>query len=73
MKNVIVIGSGISGMTCACALANKGYQVQVFEKQHVLGGYCQSFLRKGFRFGAAVHRVGGTLGRDNVNCILKEV
>ncbi|SFC12918.1 Phytoene dehydrogenase-related protein [Butyrivibrio sp. YAB3001] len=60
-------------MTCACALANKGYEVRVFEKQPVLGGYCQNFKRKGFTFGAAIHRVGGIYGRDNVNCILKEV
>ncbi len=54
MNKVIVIGSGISGMTCACALANKKYDVTVFEKHYVYGGYCQSFTRKGFKFGAAV-------------------
>ena len=32
MNKVIVIGSGISGMTCECALANKKYDVTVFEK-----------------------------------------
>ena len=45
MKDIIVIGSGISGMTCACALANKGYNVTVLEKHSVAGGYCQSFSR----------------------------
>ena len=73
MKKVIVIGSGISGMTCACALANKGYKVDIFEKHHAPGGYCQSFTRKGFQFGAAVHRVGGDYGKENVNCILRSV
>ncbi|MEY8238043.1 NAD(P)/FAD-dependent oxidoreductase [Lachnospiraceae bacterium 66-29] len=73
MNKVIVIGSGISGMTCACALANKKYDVTVFEKHYVYGGYCQSFTRKGFKFGAAVHRVGGIYGKENINCILRAV
>lgn len=71
MKRVIVIGSGISGMTCACALANKGYEVTVFEKQHMLGGYCQNFMRKGFRFGAAIHRIGGIYGKEHIDNIIK--
>jgi len=70
MKDIIVIGSGISGMTCACALANKGYNVTVLEKHSVAGGYCQSFSRKGFRFAAAVHRIGGIHGRNSVDGIL---
>lgn len=70
MKDVIVIGSGISGMTCACALANKGYKVTVLEKHSVAGGYCQSFSRKGFRFAAAVHRIGGIHGKNSVEGIL---
>lgn len=71
MSKVIVIGSGISGMTCACALANKNYEVTVFEKHWSYGGYCQSFERRGFHFGAAVHRVGGIYGKQNIDNILK--
>ena len=35
---VAVIGSGPSGLTCAGALARKGYEVTVFEALHVAGG-----------------------------------
>lgn len=73
MKKVIVIGSGISGMTCACALANKNYDVTVFEKHKVYGGYCQNFVRKGFRFGAAVHRIGGIYAKQNIDNIMSEL
>ena len=35
---VAVIGSGPAGLTCAGALAGKGYQVTVFEALHTAGG-----------------------------------
>lgn len=35
---VAIVGSGPSGLTCAGALANKGYDVTVFEAFHVAGG-----------------------------------
>lgn len=37
-KKVAVMGSGVSGMTCAHDLALLGYEVTVFEKQQVAGG-----------------------------------
>ncbi len=37
-KRVAVVGSGVSGLTCAHDLALLGYRVTVFEKQSVPGG-----------------------------------
>ncbi|MGN0768887.1 MAG: NADPH-dependent glutamate synthase [Christensenellales bacterium] len=37
-KKVAVVGSGPSGLTCAGALAKKGYDVTVFEALHTAGG-----------------------------------
>ena len=37
-KKIAVIGAGPSGLSCAYYLAIDGYDVTVFEKQHVLGG-----------------------------------
>lgn len=34
-KKVAVIGGGISGITCACDLNQKGYEVVVFEKENM--------------------------------------
>lgn len=56
--DVIIIGAGIGGMIAAGALSSRGYKVLLIEKTHVLGGYCQSFYRKGYRFEAAVNKVG---------------
>lgn len=38
MKKAIVVGSGISGCTCARALAENGYEVTVIEKLNHVGG-----------------------------------
>ncbi|MCA9776623.1 MAG: NAD(P)-binding protein, partial [Candidatus Eremiobacteraeota bacterium] len=32
LNNVIIIGSGLGGLTAACTLAARGYKVKVFEK-----------------------------------------
>ena len=37
-KKVIVVGSGPGGLTSAMILANRGYDVTVFEKQNYIGG-----------------------------------
>ena len=66
--DVIVIGGGIAGLSCAGILAKNKKRVLLLERHHQLGGYCTSFRRKGFIFDAAVHHIGGcgkysTVGR----------
>ena len=38
MKEIIVIGGGISGLYSAKKLTNKGYKVSLYEKNNRLGG-----------------------------------
>jgi phytoene dehydrogenase-like protein len=63
--DVIVIGGGIAGLTCAGILAKNKKRVLLLERHHQVGGYCTSFKRKGFVFDAAVHHIGGC-GRYSV-------
>ena len=37
-KRVAVIGGGIAGISAACNLAERGFEVHLFEKEHFLGG-----------------------------------
>lgn len=39
MKNIAIIGAGISGLTTAFLLKKKGYNVTIFDKSHRTGGY----------------------------------
>lgn len=48
--DVIVIGSGIGGLTAAGLLARYGKQVIVCESHNLAGGAAHSFRRRGFEF-----------------------
>ena len=37
-KRVAVIGGGIAGISAACNLSERGFEVHLFEKEHFLGG-----------------------------------
>ena len=50
MRNIAIIGSGFSGLSCAASLAQKGHQVTIFEKNKTLGGRARQFTEKGFTF-----------------------
>lgn len=45
--DVIVIGSGLAGLTCANMLAKNGHSVLLLEQHHQLGGLATWFKRKG--------------------------
>ena len=52
MKKAIIIGSGIAGIASAIRLQNKGYAVQVLEKNDYPGGKLTQLKGNGFRFDA---------------------
>lgn len=51
----IVIGSGIGGLACACALTRMGHSVLVLERHFVTGRLTQTFSRDGFTWDVDVH------------------
>lgn len=57
--DIVIIGGGFAGLTCALALSKEGRKVCVLEKERILGGAFQSFSRKGQRFDTGFHYVGG--------------
>ena len=48
--DVIIIGSGISGLCCAALLSMEGKRVLVLEKHFKIGGYTHTFKRKKFAY-----------------------
>ncbi len=53
--DVIVIGSGLGGLTAANRLANCGHSVLLLEHHHRLGGLATWFTRRGHIFDISLH------------------
>ncbi|MEN8134149.1 MAG: FAD-dependent oxidoreductase [Thermodesulfobacteriota bacterium] len=53
--DVVVIGSGLGGLTTANRLANAGHKILLVEHHHRLGGLATWFKRKGHIFDISLH------------------
>src|SRR5208283_4318032 len=56
--DVIIVGSGIGGLTCGALLAKNGLNTVILEQHSRPGGYVTSYKRNGFLFDV-VHVIGG--------------
>ena len=56
--DVIVIGSGMGGLTNAALLSDAGKRVCVLEQHYTAGGYTHSFERNGYEWDVGVHYIG---------------
>jgi all-trans-retinol 13,14-reductase len=62
--DAIVVGSGIGGLACACALTRMGHKVLVLERHWIPGGLTQTFSRNGFTWDVGLHYLG-EMGPDD--------
>lgn len=69
--DVVIIGSGIGGLTCGCYLAKTGKRILIVEQHFKVGGYCTSFNRKGYTFEAGA--IEFSEQGDSFTEILKEL
>ncbi|MHC1610261.1 MAG: FAD-dependent oxidoreductase [Candidatus Methanospirareceae archaeon] len=71
--DVIIVGSGIGGLTCGALLSKRGYRVLVLEQHSQVGGYCSSFKRRGFVFNTGVEDVSGLWEKGPLTYLLREL
>lgn len=71
--DVVVVGSGIGGLSCAALLSQAGMKVLVVEKARLVGGYCQTYDWEGFPLnsGPTVLLGGGEGG--TINALLRRL
>ena len=56
--DVIVVGSGMGGLSCAATLARHGKKVLVLEQHDVAGGSTHTFFEHGYEFDTGLHYIG---------------
>ena len=56
--DVIIIGSGMSGLTTAAILTKEGKKVLVLERHYTAGGFTHVFKRPGYEWDVGIHYVG---------------
>jgi len=64
-KEVLIIGSGIGGLSTAILLAQLGFRPVVIEKNRTPGGLMRSYTREGMECAVGVHYLGA-LGKGQV-------
>lgn len=69
--DVVIIGSGLGGLSCANILGRHGFKVVVLEKNHQIGGNLQVFSREKTIFDTGVHYMGGLDEGQNLHTLFK--
>lgn len=68
--DVIVVGSGMGGMSAAAALSRVGKRVLLLEQHQALGGLTHSFSRDGYTWDVGIHYLSGMAPGDRARGLL---
>lgn len=69
----IVVGSGISGLTAACYLVDRNYEVAVFEQYPAIGGVTGSISRDGFTWNQGQLLIEGFSKGEQAGNVLADI
>ena len=58
-KRIIIIGSGIAGLSAGCYAQMNGFQTEIFEMHNQPGGQCTAWKRGGYTFDGCIHHFAG--------------
>lgn len=70
MKNIVIIGGGLGGLTSGALLAKEGYKVTLLEQHNIVGGCATTFKRKGgFTCEVGLHEMDGVFSNPTIKRI----
>ncbi len=70
-KDVIIIGSGLGGLSSGVILAKNGYHVTVLEQEAQIGGCLQCFHRGGVKFETGMHFIGSAAPGQTLDKLMR--
>lgn len=73
MRKIIIIGGGISGLSCGVYLRHNGFDVTIIEKNPNVGGFCTGWLRQGRYIDGCIHWLTGSKKGKTCNHIWKSI
>ena len=73
MKNIIIIGGGIAGLSAGIYAQKCGFNVTILESHNIAGGNCTSWKRKGYLFEGGMHWLTGSDKNDPINKLWRYV
>jgi phytoene dehydrogenase-like protein len=59
-KKIGIIGAGISGLSAGIHALLQGFEVELYESHHSVGGECTAWHRKGYDIDGCIHWLVGT-------------
>lgn len=70
-KTIVIIGSGLGGLSSGAILAKNGYRVVVLEQNAQIGGCLQCFTRHGVKFETGMHFIGSAGPGQTLNKLMR--
>ena len=71
MNDVVIIGSGLGGLSTGVILAREGYRVTILEQESQIGGCLQCFTRRGVKFETGMHFIGSAHSGQTLDRLLR--
>ncbi len=73
MKNIVIIGGGLGGLTSGALLSKRGFNIILLEQHNVVGGCATTFKRGNFTCEVGLHEMDGLDKNDLKSKIFKEL
>ncbi len=60
MKKIVIIGGGVAGLSAGVFAVKAGFEVEIYEKNMIVGGQCMGWNRSGHHIDNCIHWLTGT-------------